>query len=146
MSAEIYLSINPLTAIKPHTAIPNQPEESKQKDGDKKKQKVSNVEEQTCWRLSLKIGLVILLLMRSSCRAEGLLRGKGWLTDVGHNSWWHIKCAQHAAQNSKRRDFQTSSVMVLEEIKWPACMVKGGHRLREIPQTSPIYIYIYIYI
>ena len=32
---------------------------------------------------------------------------KRWLTDVGHNSWWHMKHAQCAAQvtNSKRWDY-----------------------------------------
>ena len=26
---------------------------------------------------------------------------KECLTDVGHNSWWHMKYAQHAAYNTK---------------------------------------------
>ena len=37
-----------------------------------------------------------------SARPKELLREeKGWLTDVGQNSWWHMKRAQHAAHNPK---------------------------------------------
>ena len=35
-------------------------------------------------------------------KPEVLLREeKGWLNDVAHNSWWHMKCVQHAAHNPK---------------------------------------------
>ena len=36
------------------------------------------------------------------------VEGKVWLTDVGHNSWWYVKCAQHVAYitlNSKIWDY-----------------------------------------
>ena len=39
-----------------------------------------------------------------------------WLTDVGHNSWWHMKCAQHAAHNPKLKThgiIQTSLVVAI---------------------------------
>ena len=32
---------------------------------------------------------------------ELLWEEKGWITGVGPNSWWHMKCAQHAAHNPK---------------------------------------------
>ena len=48
------------------------------------------------------------LVMFPPARLEELLREeKGWLIDVSHNLWWHMKCAPHAAldPNSKRWDF-----------------------------------------
>ena len=30
-----------------------------------------------------------------------LRKEKGWPTDVGHNSWWHMECVQHRAHNHK---------------------------------------------
>ena len=30
-------------------------------------------------------------------KGEGVKRG--WLNDVGHLLWWHIKCAKYAARN-----------------------------------------------
>ena len=43
------------------------------------------------------------LVAFSSCKAQKSYweRKKEWLTDVGYNSWWHMKCAQHAAYNPK---------------------------------------------
>ena len=40
---------------------------------------------------------------------------QGWLSDVGHNSWWHM----HRAQHQIRKDgiIQTSPVVVLKLIE-----------------------------
>ena len=40
-----------------------------------------------------------LVVFSSSKPKELLVEEKGWVTDVGHNSWWHMKWAQHAAYN-----------------------------------------------
>ena len=47
--------------------------------------------------------IIILWQCFPPAKPKELLRGeKGWLTYVvGHNSWWHMKCAQHAAHNPK---------------------------------------------
>ena len=50
----------------------------------------------------LKIAKVIFWLCFSPVRPQELLRKeKVWPTEVGHNSWWHRKCAQHTAHNPK---------------------------------------------
>ena len=49
---------------------------------------------------------------------ELLIEEKGWLTDVGHNSWWHMKCAQYAAH------------------KGPTHMAWRCHHLRKAPTWS----------
>ena len=35
---------------------------------------------------------------------------KGMLAAVGHNSWWHVKCVQHAARNPKCRNEKYSHI------------------------------------
>ena len=53
------------------------------------------------WRTSLKIGILIFWQCFLPARPKQLLREKGWLTDAAHNSWCHMKHAQHAAHNPK---------------------------------------------
>ena len=68
------------------------------------------------WRTSLKIVTVFFWEWLPPARHEELLRKKKrWLIDAGHNSRWHMKCAQQAAHapNSKCWGylvFQTSPV------------------------------------
>ena len=45
---------------------------------------------------------VQILVYNSPARPKAILRKEErWLTDVGHNSWRHMKSAQHAAHNPK---------------------------------------------
>ena len=53
-----------------------------------------------------------------------------------HNSWWHMKCAQHTTQIPKEGIIQTSLVVVLEKINVPAHMVEGDHHLRKTPTPT----------
>ena len=57
-------------------------------------------------------------LQPGGLRGKKLLRKeKGWLTDVGHNLWWHMKCPQYAAHNTQiRKDgiIQTSPVVAIK--------------------------------
>ena len=54
------------------------------------------------WETSLKIGMVIVWKCFPPAKHNELLgKEKGWLTDVGHNSWWHLKRANHAAHKPK---------------------------------------------
>ena len=72
-------------------------------------------------------------------RPKELLREeKGWLTYIGHNSWWHMKCAQHAANNpnAKRCDYPDSPGSG-HEITGPTHMVEGGHHLKKAPNPHP---------
>ena len=69
---------------------------------------------------------------------ELLKKEKGWPTDVGHNSWWHMKCAQHTAHNPKfeKMGYSDTHDGGHKKIKEPAHMVEGGHHLRKAP-TPP---------
>ena len=82
--------------------------------------------------LKNKIGIVIFAFPQAMPK-ELLRREKRWLTDVCHNSWWHMKHAQHATYNlkfDKDRIIQTSPVVVVEKIKGPAHIVEGDHILK----------------
>ena len=67
-----------------------------------------------------------------------LLRKKmGWLIDIGHNSWWHMKCAQHAVHNPKlKKDgiIETSLVVAIKRLKDPPTWLKVATTL-EKPRT-----------
>ena len=78
------------------TAITNQPEESYRKNISKATWNSEILKNKSKDRDNN------FLVVISYNKPKELLREeKGWLTDVDHNSWWHIKCAQHAAHNSK---------------------------------------------
>ena len=78
-----------------------------------------------------------LVMFFSSKALRAMRKEKGWLTEVGHNSWWHMKCAQHAAHNPK---FEKMGLFRHPgdshgQIKGPAHMVEGGHHPRNRPPT-----------
>ena len=56
------------------------------------------------------------------------MKQKGWLTDVGQNSWWHIKSSQHAAHNPKSPGGNTW------KYKRRRPMVEDDHHLRNDPK------------
>ena len=71
-------------------------------------------------------------------RPKELLREEiGWLTNVGYNSWWHIKHAQHIAAHYPKFEkiwlFRHPPQWYWKE-KGPAHMVEGGHHLRKDPK------------
>ena len=61
---------------------------------------------------------VQILVYNSPARPKAILRKEErWLTDVGHNSWRHMKSAQHAAHNPQIRKagiIQTYPVVAFE--------------------------------
>ena len=65
---------------------------------------------------------------------ELLRKEKGWLTDVGHNSWWHMKCAQHAAHNPKFE--KTFPVVTIKRLKDPPTWLKVATTLEKPPTPT----------
>ena len=86
------------------------------------------------------IGIVIFWSWFPSARPKELLRKeKVWLTDVAHNSWWHMKRAQHAVHNPKfRKDgiIQTSPVVAIIRLKDPPTWLKGATMLEKTPTPT----------
>ena len=93
--------------------------------------------------MSLMTGIVIFRWYFPPVRPKELLREeKGWLTDVGHNSWLHIKCAQHAAHNPKFERWNYSDILSdgHKRIKAPTDMVEGGYPTLK-KASNPTYVY-----
>ena len=75
-------------------------------------------------------------------RPKGPLRkDKRGLADVACNSWWHMKCTQHAALNPKFEEIiHTSLVVALEKIKHPSISLMLAST-KEIVPPPPTTIY-----
>ena len=62
--------------------------------------------------------------------------------DVGPNSWWHMKHAQHAAHNTKLKKngiIQIPPIVTIKKTKEPAHMVESCFtRVTEYSDSSPI--------
>ena len=74
---------------------------------------------------------VQILVYNSPARPKAILRKEErWLTDVGHNSWRHMKSAQHAAHtpNSKSWDYSDMPGGGIWKIKGPTYPVDGSHQ------------------
>ena len=74
---------------------------------------------------------VQILVYNSPARPKAILRKEErWLTDVGHNSWRHMKSAQHAAHNpnSKSWDYSDMPGGGVWKIKGPTYLVDGSHQ------------------
>ena len=62
---------------------------------------------------------------------------KGWLTDVGHNSWWTwYVLNMHITAYSKRWDYSDISGGGHKKIKGPTHMDEGGHHLSKAPNPN----------
>ena len=84
------------------------------------------------------------LVMFSSSKAsralELLRKETGWPTDVGHNLWWHMKCAQHTAHNPEfeKMGYSDTPSGGHKKIKGPTHMAEGGHHLRKATNPYPL--------
>ena len=54
-----------------------------------------------CPRVIRHISLIKTTILPPARPNEIFRKVKGWLTDIGHNLWWHIRCGQHAAHYTK---------------------------------------------
>ena len=62
-------------------------------------------------------------MFSSSNASSAIEKEKGLPTDVGHNSWWHMKCAQHAAHNPK---FEQGKSEGFDICDWPSNLTQIG--------------------
>ena len=77
-----------------------------------------------------------LVVFRPAKPKELLREGITWLTDVGHNSWWHMKRAQHAAYNPKFPNYSDIPVVAINRLKDPPTWLKVATTLEKPPITN----------
>ena len=81
-----------------------------------------------------------LVMFSSSKVSRAIEKGKRWPTDVGHNSWWHMKYAQHAAHNPKfKKIIQTPPVLAIKKLKDPPIWLKVATTLEKHPTPAHNY-------
>ena len=74
---------------------------------------------------------------------ELLKKEKGWLTDIGPRSWWHMKCAQHVARDpqiKKRWGYSGIPGGGHKRLKDPLKWLKVATTLKS-PQLSPTFLH-----
>ena len=71
---------------------------------------------------------------------ELMKKEKGWLTDVGNNLEWRMKCSTCSTSTEIRKHgiIHTSLAVALEKIKNLAHVVEGGHHQRKRHRTSTL--------
>ena len=75
----------------------------------------------------------------SYSKKKHLRKAHGGLNDVGHNSWWQMKCDQHIAHDREfEKIMQPSLVVAIKKIERSAYMTEGGYHPRNTPPYPPI--------